>query len=43
MKQTIYNYDYLTLEDITEVSIRVKALIINSTKEILLGKSDISY
>ena len=29
--------------DITEVSIRVKALIINSTKEILLGKSDISY
>ena len=43
MKETIYNYDYLTLEDITEVSIRVKALIINSTKEILLGKSDISY
>lgn len=43
MKETIYNYDYLTLEDITEVSIRIKALIINSTKEILLGKSDISY
>ena len=43
MKEPIYNYDYLTLEDITEVSIRVKALIINSTKEILLGKSDISY
>ena len=43
MKETIYNYDYLTLEDITEVSIRVKALIINSNKEILLGKSDISY
>ena len=43
MKETIYNYDYLTLEDITEVSIRVKALIINSSKEILLGKSDSSY
>ena len=43
MKETIYNYDYLNEEDITEVSIRVKALIINSTKEILLGKSDISY
>ncbi len=43
MKEIIYNYDYLNEEDITEVSIRVKALIINSTKEILLGKSDISY
>ena len=43
MKETIYNYDYLNEEDITEVSIRVKALIINSTKEILLGKIDISY
>lgn len=43
MKETLYNYDYLTLKDITEVSIRVKALIINSNKEILLGKSDISY
>lgn len=43
MKETIYNYDYFVSEDITEVSIRVKALIINSNKEILLGKSDISY
>ena len=43
MKETIYNYDYLNEEDITEVSVRVKALIINSNKEILLGKSDISY
>lgn len=30
MKKKIYNYDNLTEEDITEVSIRVKALIINS-------------
>lgn len=29
MKETIYNYDYLTDEDITEVVIRTKALIIN--------------
>lgn len=43
MKETIYNYDYLNEEDITEISTRVKALIINSDKEILLGKSDISY
>ena len=43
MKETIYNYDYLNEEDITDVSTRVKALIINSDKEILLGKSDISY
>ena len=43
MKKKIYNYDNLTEEDITEVSIRVKALIINSRDEILLGKSDISY
>ena len=43
MKETIYNYDCLNEEDITEVIIRVKALIINSSKEILLGKSDSSY
>lgn len=29
MKEIIYNYDYLTNEDITEVVIRTKALIIN--------------
>ena len=29
MKEIIYNYDYLTEEDITEVVIRTKALIIN--------------
>ena len=27
MKETIYNYDYLKDEDITEVVIRTKALI----------------
>ena len=43
MKETIYNYDCLNEEDITEVIIRVKALIITSSKEILLGKSDSSY
>lgn len=30
MKEVIYNYDYLTEEDITEIVIRMKALIINS-------------
>ena len=33
MKETIYNYDCLNEEDITEVIIRVKALLINSSKE----------
>ena len=36
MKETIYNYDYLKDEDITEVVIRTKALIINN-KNIILG------
>lgn len=30
MKEIIYNYDYLTEQDITETVIRMKALIINS-------------
>ena len=30
LKEVIYNYDYLTDEDITETVIRMKALIINS-------------
>ncbi len=30
MKEIIYNYDYLSLEDITETVTRIKALIINS-------------
>ena len=42
MKETIYNYDYLKDEDITEVVIRTKALIINN-KNILLGNEDNIY
>ena len=30
MKEVIYNYDYLKEEDITEVVIRIKTLIINA-------------
>lgn len=36
MKEIIYNYDYLTDEDITETVIRIKALIINNGT-ILIG------
>ena len=39
MKETIYNYDYLTNEDITEVVIRTKALIINGDN-ILIGNEN---
>ena len=42
MKETIYNYDYLKEEDITEVVIRTKALIINNGN-ILLGNEDNIY
>ena len=42
MKETIYNYDYLKDEDITEVVIRTKALIINS-KNIILGNENNIY
>ena len=35
MKETIYNYDYLKDEDITETVIRMKALIINNKNVIL--------
>lgn len=35
MKEIIYNYDYLKDEDINEVVIRTKALIINSKNIIL--------
>lgn len=30
VKETIYNYDYLKEEDVTEVVVRTKALIINN-------------
>lgn len=39
MKTKIYNYDRLAQEEINEQIIRVKALIINSHNEILLGTS----
>lgn len=42
MKEIIYNYDYLKDEDITEVVIRTKALIINN-KNILLGNENNIY
>ena len=42
MKEIIYNYDYLNDEDITEVVIRMKALIINN-QNIFLGNEDNIY
>ena len=42
MKETIYNHDYLKNEDITEVVIRIKALIIND-KNIILGNENNIY
>lgn len=42
MKETIYNYDYLKDEDITEIVIRMKALIINN-KNIFLGNENNIY
>ena len=42
MKEIIYNYDYLNDEDITEIVIRMKALIINN-KNILLGNENDIY
>lgn len=39
MRETIYNYDYLTDKDITETVIRTKALIINKD-DIILGNED---
>jgi len=42
MKEIIYNYDYLEDDDITEVVIRIKALIIND-KNIILGNENNIY
>lgn len=39
MKEILYNYDNLTLEEIDEVVVRTKGLIINSKDEITLGYS----
>ena len=43
MKESIYNYDNLKLEDVDEVIVRTKALLINSSNEILLGYSHHTY
>ena len=43
MKEILYNYDNLKAEDIDEVVIRTKGLIINSSNEIILGYSHKTY
>ena len=43
IKEILYNYDNLTEDDIDEVVIRCKALIINSKNEITLGYSNKTY
>lgn len=43
MKEIIYNKEKLTEKDIDETVIRVKALIINSKNEILLGYAHKTY
>lgn len=42
MKEIIYNYDYLNEEDINDISIRMKSLIVDG-KNILLGYGDNIY
>lgn len=43
MKEILYNYDDLKLEEIDEVVTRTKGLIINSDNEITLGYSHKTY
>ena len=43
MKEVLYNYDNLTLDDIDEVVVRAKGLIINDNNEITLGYCDGTY
>ena len=43
MKEILYNYDNLTKEDIDEVVVRTKGLIINDKDEITLGYSHKTY
>ena len=43
MKEVLYNYDNLTIDEIDEVVIRTKALIINDNDEITLGYSNGTY
>ena len=41
MKETIYNYDYLTEKDITETVIRTKALIINNGNILIENENNV--
>lgn len=43
MKEVLYNYDNLTIDDIDEVIVRTKGLIINDKDEITLGYSNGTY
>lgn len=43
MKEILFNHDNLKSDDIDEIVIRVKALIINDKEEIILAKSHGSY
>ena len=43
MKEILYNYDNLTKDDIDEIVIRTKGLIINDNDEITLGYSHKTY
>ncbi len=43
MKEILYNYDNLTEEDIDEVVVRTKGLIINHHDEVTLGYSHKTY
>ena len=43
MKEIIYNYDLLEEKDVNNLVQRVKAIIINSNDEILLGYGDKTY
>lgn len=43
MKEVFYNYDMLTEKDINNVVTRVKVLLINSKKEVLLGFGHKTY
>ena len=43
MKEILYNYDNLSTQEIDEVVIRVKGLLINDNDEIILGYSNNKY
>ena len=43
MKEIIYNYNNLLVQDIDEIVTRVKGLLINDKNEIILGYSNVKY